>query len=100
MASRDRSTKASNSRFSRNKAPRRKPARKSAHGVKSSRDKVRAFRQRMRAKGLRLVQLWLPDTRTSEFAAEARRQSVLANRSPFAGEDQAWVDSLSDWNAD
>lgn len=66
----------------------------------SSRDKVRAYRKRMRAKGLRLVQMWLPDTRTPEFAAEAHRQSLLANTSPFAAEDQAWVDSISDWNSD
>lgn len=68
--------------------------------AKSSRDKVRAYRKRMRGKGLRLVQMWLPDTRTPEFAAEARRQSLLANASPTAAEDQAWVDSISDWNSD
>ena len=65
----------------------------------ASRDKVRAYRKRMRAKGFRLVQMWLPDTRTPEFAAEAHRQSLLANTSPHAAEDQAWVDSLSDWNS-
>ncbi len=37
---------------------------------KSSRDKVRAYRKRMRAKGLRLVQIWVPNT-TNEFAAES-----------------------------
>jgi len=78
------------------KAPRAaKPA-----GRSTSRDKVRAYRKRMRAKGLRLVQMWLPDTRTPEFAAEAHRQSLRANASPFAAEDQAWVDSMSDWKAD
>jgi hypothetical protein len=66
----------------------------------TSRDKVRAYRKRMRAKGLRLVQMWLPDTRTPEFAAEAHRQSLRANASPFAAEDQAWVDSMSDWKTD
>jgi hypothetical protein len=68
--------------------------------TRTSRDKVRAYRKRMRAKGLRLVQMWLPDTRTPEFAAEAHRQSLRANASPFAAEDQAWVDSISDWNSD
>jgi hypothetical protein len=66
----------------------------------TSRDKVRAHRKRMRAKGLRLVQMWLPDTRTPEFAAEAHRQSLRANTSRFAAEDQAWVDSMSDWKTD
>jgi Protein of unknown function (DUF3018) len=68
--------------------------------ARTSRDKVRAYRKRMRSKGLRLVQMWLPDTRTPEFAAEAHRQSLLANSSAFAAEDQAWVDSISDWNSD
>ena len=66
----------------------------------TSRDKVRAYRKRMRARGLRLVQMWLPNTRTPEFAAEAHRQSLRANASPFAAEDQAWVDFMSDWKAD
>lgn len=77
-----------------------KPAAAKRVRAKPSREKVRAYRERMRAKGLRLVQMWLPDTRTPEFAAEARRQSLLASRSPFAAEDQAWVDSVSDWKFD
>jgi hypothetical protein len=79
--------------------PKVPPAAKLAR-ASASRDKVRAYRKRMRAKGLRLVQMWLPDTRTPEFAAEAHRQSLRANASPFAAEDQAWVDSMSDWNTD
>ncbi|MGC1777363.1 MAG: antitoxin MazE family protein [Xanthobacteraceae bacterium] len=82
------------------KAALRKTKRKVTAVAKSSRGKVSAYRARMRAKGYRLVQMWLPDTRTPEFAAEARRQSLLANAAPLAAEDQAWVDSLSDWNSD
>ena len=78
------------------KRSRAKSSRAKSSRAKSSREKVRAYRQRMRAKGLRLVQMWLPDTRTPEFAAEARRQSLLANISPSAAEDQAWVDAISD----
>jgi len=86
----------------RTKGSARKPAKPKASAaakharVKSSREKVRSYRKRMRAKGYRLIQLWLPDTRTPEFAAEAHRQSMLANNSPSATEDQAWVDSISD----
>jgi antidote-toxin recognition MazE-like antitoxin len=87
------------------KAAARKTKPKASRAAKAaqahtSRDKVRAYRKRMRAKGLRLVQMWLPDTRTPEFAAEAHRQSLRANASPFAAEDQAWVDSISDWKSD
>ena len=50
---------------------------------KSSRDKVRAYRKRMRAKGLRLVQIWVPNTR-NEFSAE----SIVPER-------RAWAQALA-----
>lgn len=62
---------------------------------KSSRAKVRSYRERMRAKGLRPIQIWVPDTRTSKFAAEARRQSRLVARSSYAQADQAFIDAIS-----
>jgi hypothetical protein len=62
---------------------------------KSSREKVRTYRKRMRAKGMRLVQLWVPDTRAAEFAKEAARQSLLANESPSAAINQAWAEALA-----
>jgi hypothetical protein len=39
--------------------------------------RVRGYRVRQRALGLRLIQLWVPDTRSRSFAAECRRQSRL-----------------------
>jgi hypothetical protein len=62
---------------------------------KATRAKVSAHRARMRAQGMRLLQIWVPDTRSPEFAKEARRQSRMAARSPHAKEDQAFVDSIS-----
>ena len=38
---------------------------------------VRRDRARMRGKGFRQIQLWVPDTRLPGFAAECRRQSLL-----------------------
>jgi len=70
-------------------------AAKKLAGPKSSREKVRAYRQRMRAKGLRLVQMWVPDTRTPEFVAEAHRQSLRASRRASAALRQAWADALA-----
>ncbi len=57
---------------------------------------MRAHRRRLRAQGLRPIQIWVPDTRSPEFAAEARRQSLIVANSPYAEEDQAFVDSISD----
>ena len=83
--------------------PRRtsKPKRPAAKAPRqSSREKVRAHRARRRAKGFRLVQLWLPDTRTPEFAAAAHRASLAIARSPTERDDQAFVDSISWLNSE
>lgn len=71
---------------------RRKPRSKKS---RSSRDKVRDHRDRLRAQGLRPLQIWVPDTRSPRFAAEARRQCDLIAGSPFEADDQAFVDSIT-----
>lgn len=65
-------------------------------GKRGSRDKVRAYRQRMRAQGLRPIQIWVPDTRTAAFRTEAHRQSRAVARSPHGREDQDFIDAISD----
>ena len=62
---------------------------------KSSRNKVRAHRQRLRQQGLRPIQIWVPDMRSPSFAAEARRQSLAVARSPHAREDQDFIDAIT-----
>jgi len=61
----------------------------------ANRDKVRAHRARLRAQGLRPIQIWVPDVRAPGFRAEARRQSALVGESVHGAQDQAWLDSLS-----
>jgi len=61
----------------------------------ASREKVQAHRDRLRAQGLRPIQIWVPDTRSPKFAAEASRQSRLVASSPHAAEDQGLIDSIS-----
>jgi hypothetical protein len=56
---------------------------------------VQAHRDRLRAQGLRPVQIWVPDRRAPEFIREAHRQSVLVAASEHATEDQAFVDAVS-----
>jgi hypothetical protein len=62
----------------------------------SSREKVREHRQRLRAQGLRPIQIWVPDVRTPEFRAEAHRQSLLIANSPQDADDQAFIDAISE----
>jgi hypothetical protein len=42
--------------------------------IQKSTGKVARHRERMRAAGLRPVQFWVLDTRSSEFAAQVRQQ--------------------------
>ena len=63
---------------------------------KSSRDKVRAYRERLRRQGLRPIQVWVPDVRSRAFKAEAHRQSAAVAQSAHAREDQEFIDSISD----
>jgi hypothetical protein len=62
---------------------------------KPSRLKVSEHRARLRAQGLRPVQIWVPDVRAPAFRAEAHRQSLAVAASVRAGADQAFVDALS-----
>lgn len=66
---------------------------------RTSRDKVRDYRERMRARGLRPVQIWVPDTRSASFAHEAHRQSLAVAQSAFAEDDQAFIDAIADRDA-
>ena len=67
---------------------------------RSSAERSRAYRARMRAKGYRRVQLWLPDTRSPEFAALAHRESLAVANSPGEADEQAFIDSISAWPKD
>lgn len=65
---------------------------------KTSREKVQAHRERLRKQGLRPIQLWVPDVRSPQFAAEAHRQSLAIANSKDEAEDQAFIDAISDWD--
>jgi len=54
----------------------------------------------MRAKGLRLVQMWVPDTRTSKFKEQAHRASLATANSPTEQDDQAFIDSIQWWTSE
>jgi hypothetical protein len=57
---------------------------------------VRAHRERLRQRGLRPIQIWVPDVRSAAFQAEAHRQSLAVASSGHATEDQDFIDALSD----
>ncbi len=63
---------------------------------RSSREKVRAHRERLRQQGLRPIQIWVPDVRLPDFRAEAHRQSLAVGQSAHAVWDQEFIDAVSD----
>jgi len=65
---------------------------------KSTRVKVSEHRARLRALGLRPIQIWVPDVRAPSFRSEAHRQSLAVAASAHARDDQTFIDAVSDWN--
>jgi antidote-toxin recognition MazE-like antitoxin len=63
---------------------------------RSSRDKVRLHRERLRAQGLRPVQIWVPDVRARSFIRAARQQSKAVAESKRARADQEFIDAVSE----
>lgn len=58
-------------------------------------NRVGEYRRRMRARGYRPVQIWVPDVRAPQFAEEARRQAALVSQVDRAGDDQDFVEEIS-----
>ncbi|MGB4778781.1 antitoxin MazE-like protein [Microbacterium sp.] len=59
------------------------------------RERVSEYRRRMRERGFRLVQIWVPDVRTLAFATEARRQAALVAAADRRSDDQAFIEAIS-----
>lgn len=62
----------------------------------SSAPRVQRHRAHLKAQGMRPVQLWVPDTRSIQFAAECRRQSALLAADPHERETLNWIEQVAD----
>lgn len=67
---------------------------------KSSRMKVSEHRARLRAQGLRPIQIRVPDVRAPSFRSAAHRQSLAVATSAKGAENQAFIDVISDRDGD
>lgn len=67
-----------------------------ARSTSSNAARVRAHRERLRAQGLRPVQLWVPDVRSAEFARLAHAQSLALADSSAEHDDQAFIDAVGE----
>lgn len=62
----------------------------------SSASRVQRHRAQLKAQGMRPVQLWVPDTRSADFAAECRRQSALLAADSHERETLDWIEHVAD----
>lgn len=62
----------------------------------SERERTEAYRGRMRALGLRPVQVWVPDIHRPGFAEEVRRQLALVRRQAEEGEALDFIEAAQD----
>jgi hypothetical protein len=69
-----------------------------ASHLKAVRIKVQRHRDGLREQGLRPIQIWVPDVDSRSFRAAAHRQSIAVANSAHEVIDQAFVDSISDWD--
>lgn len=63
-------------------------------------ERMQCYRKRMRAAGLRPVQIWVPDTRSPDFVATCRRQAQAVAADDPAGEEiMRFVADVFEWPA-
>lgn len=58
--------------------------------------RVQKHRDRLRAAGLRPLQIWVPDTRRRGFAAECRHQSEALSNDSHEAEVLEWLEQAAD----
>jgi AmiR/NasT family two-component response regulator len=72
-----------------------KPAKKTQS---SAAKRMVAYRERMRAQGLRPVQIWMQDTKSPEFIAKLKREAeILAVSDPAGDEIMAEIEAGYEW---
>jgi hypothetical protein len=68
--------------------------------MSDNRSRVQRYRAALRAKGLRPVQIWVPDTRAPGFAEEARRQCLAINEADKRDGIMEWLESVNVFDED
>jgi hypothetical protein len=73
-----------------------KPTKVAAEKKLAAKERVRKHRESLRARGLRPIQIWIPDTRRPGFAEEARRQCLAVKNDPQEKEIMDWIERVQD----
>lgn len=66
------------------------------HEEPGSRRRVREHRRRLRAQGLRPIQIWVPDTRAPRFGATLHRQVARLRGKPEERDAFDLIESIGD----
>lgn len=66
----------------------------------STKDRVARHRAALREKGLRPIQIWVPDTRAEGFAEQAHRESVIAAADLQTRAVHDFIEDVTDWDAE
>ena len=64
----------------------------------STKDRVRRHRESLRARGLRPIQIWVPDARLPGFAEEARRQCLAVQNDAQEKETLELIEQMMDYS--
>lgn len=68
----------------------------SANPKSTAASKMTRYRARLRAAGLRPVQIWLPDPNSRQLADEIRRQSKIVSRRKSEREAIALIEEIAE----
>ena len=66
--------------------------------VNQNPDKFRRYRERLKAKGMRQIQLWVPDTTHPRFQEELRRQLALIEHTDEDRDTLDFIEKSADWS--
>jgi hypothetical protein len=64
----------------------------------SAKERVLRHRESLRTRGLRPIQIWVPDTRRPGFAEEARRQCLALRNDPQEKEALDFIEREMDYS--
>ncbi len=59
--------------------------------------KFQRYRRTKQSKGMRLLRLWVPDTRSTAFKKEIRREVALLREAPEQLEATRFIQAAFDW---
>ena len=68
------------------------------HSTPQDPEQFRRYRAGLKAKGLRRIHLWVPDTASPRFQKELRRQLALIESSAEDRETLDFIEAAADWS--